>query len=64
MASVGGILSLVIKSTPEGFLRFYPPHYPPPKDIAAAMPYWIYPNLDEKQLAIQEKSKGDWKDLP
>ena len=31
--------------------------------IAATMPYWIYPHLDETQLAIQEKSKGDWKDL-
>ena len=31
--------------------------------VAATMPYWMYPHLDETQLAIQEKAKGDWKEL-
>jgi len=63
MASSRSLMSLVKQSAPQRFLRFYPPHYPPPQDVAAIMPYWMYPHLDETQLAIQEKAKGDWKEL-
>lgn len=31
--------------------------------VAAVMPYWMYPHLDETQLALKEKAKGDWKEL-
>ena len=34
-----------------------------PRSVAATMPYWMYPHLDETQLALQEKAKGDWKEL-
>ena len=33
------------------------------RSVAATMPYWMYPHLDETQLALQEKAKGDWKEL-
>lgn len=58
-----GILSLVKKSSPQRLFRFYPPHYPPPQDVAATLPYWMYAHMDETQLAIKEKAKGDWKEL-
>jgi len=56
-------MSLVKQSAPQRLLRFYPPHYPPPQDVAAVMPYWMYPHLDETQLALKDKAKGDWKEL-
>merc|ERR1712150_229064 len=58
-----GLLSLVKKGSPQRLFRFYPPHYPPPQDVAATMPYWMYPHLDESQVALAEKAKGDWNDL-
>ena len=31
--------------------------------MAATLPYWMYAHMDETQLAIKEKAKGDWKEL-